>query len=240
MSTDRPRDRAAAGARGGRRAAPGAARARERRNRAGDPLFIVGLVGRAGSGKSTVARALVEDGARLIEADRIGHEITDHDPEVRAALIEEYGSNVYRPDGALDRARVGARVFADKGALERLNRLVHPHIVATMRRRLDALRGEGFRGTVLVDAALMLDWHFERECDAVIAVVAPDREQVLRLMSSRGWSESDARARLAAQRTNDDFTAAADAVIENSGPVAELPAAARAALARLRATRDLP
>src|SRR5690349_20011371 len=97
-----------------------------------DGLFIVGLVGRAGSGKSTVARALAADGTRLIEADAIGHAVTDGDPEVRAALAAEYGPGVYHADGTLDRARVAARVFTDAGARVRLNHLVHPRIVAAI------------------------------------------------------------------------------------------------------------
>ena len=88
---------------------------RPRRPDAGDGLFILGLVGRAGSGKSTVARALAASGAVLIEADAIGHEVTARDPEVRSALIAEYGPGVYGPDGALDRPQVAARVFSDAG-----------------------------------------------------------------------------------------------------------------------------
>ncbi|MGH7743030.1 MAG: dephospho-CoA kinase, partial [Candidatus Eiseniibacteriota bacterium] len=175
----------------------------ERRARADDGLWIVGLVGRAGSGKSTVAQSLAASGAELIEADRIGHQVTDTDPEVRAALIAEYGPDIYRADGALDRARVGQRVFADRAALERLNRLVHPRILRAMRARIAELQTRGFPGTVVVDAALMLDWEFERECDTVIAVVAPEALQISRLVAARGWSEAQARARLAAQRTNE-------------------------------------
>src|SRR5262245_61971495 len=99
---------------------------RARRGMAADGLTVIGLVGRAGSGKSTVARALAEDGAQVIEADRVGHEVTDRDPDVRAALQAEYGADVYRSDEGLDRARVAARVFHDRAARARLDALVHP------------------------------------------------------------------------------------------------------------------
>src|SRR5262245_40644199 len=160
-----------------------------RRAPARDGLLIVGLVGRAGSGKSTVARTLTAEGAMVIEADRLGHEVTDHDPDVRRALAAEYGDAVYRPDGSLARARVAARVFADPAARKRLDQLVHPRILSRIRERLASLRAEGFRGAVVIDAALMLEWGLERECDAVIAVTAPETEQVARLQRSRGWSE---------------------------------------------------
>ena len=206
-----------------------------RRPHADDGLMIVGLVGRAGSGKSSVARALAARGARVLDADRAGHEVTDHDPEVRASLLSEYGPAVYLEDGSLNRRLVSAMVFSSPAALESLNRLVHPRIVHRLRTQVAALVHEGFRGAVVVDAALMLDWAYERDCDAVIAVVAPEEAQVARLMASRQWSADEARRRLAAQKPNAFFAAAADEVIDNRGTEAELDAAANAALARLLA-----
>jgi dephospho-CoA kinase len=210
---------------------------RARRAPAGDGLFILGLVGRAGSGKSVVAGALAADGATVIEADRVGHEVTDQDLEVRAALVEEYGTDVYRPDGRLDRGRVAARVFTDPAARARLDRLVHPRLVARIAEQLDGLRARGTRGVVVLDAALLLEWGLERGCDAVIAVTAPLAEQVSRLARMRGWTETEARSRLLAQRTEEAFRAAADVTLDNSGSIEDLARAARAAVAALRAAR---
>src|SRR6185436_3266592 len=106
--------------------------------------FVVGIVGPAGSGKSTLARALAGPGTRVLDAARFGHEIPD----------------VYRADGTLDRARVAARVFSDPTALARLNALVHPHILDRLRAGIAGAAGVD---TVVVDAALLLDWGFERE-----------------------------------------------------------------------------
>jgi dephospho-CoA kinase len=209
---------------------------RSRRGPATGPL-VLALVGPTGSGKSTVARALGEAGARVLDADRIGHEITDGVPEVRRALAEEYGADVYRPDGTLDRRRVAAKVFSDPAALTRLNLLVHPRILERLRAAIAAAAQEQFTGAVVVDAALLLDWGFERECDAVIAVIAPVALQIARLMAARGWSEAEARQRLARARSNQAFADVADEVIVNDGSEAEAAAAARAALARLSAKR---
>ena len=206
---------------------------RGRRAPAGDGVCVVGLVGRAGGGKSTVARALAAEGARVFEADRIGHEITDRDPEVRAALMAEYGQAVYRADGGLDRPAVAARVFADAGALARLNALVHPRILARLRDAVRALVTGGFQGVVVLDAALLLDWHLERSCDVLLAVVAPEPARIGRLTASRGWSDDEARRRLAAQRPDAFFVDAADHVLRSDGTPEALAAEARAAVARL-------
>lgn len=208
-----------------------------RRARSSDELFIVGLVGRAGSGKSTVARALGDAGAIVLDADETGHDVTDHDPDVRRALLAEYGPAVFLEDGTLHRRLVATKVFANPAALERLNALVHPRILKRMRLKLAELAASGQRAVVLVDAALMLDWGFERECDAVLAVVAPEEQQVARLVAGRGWSESETRRRLATQKPNAYFEGVADETLDNRGTEAELAQAARAALERLQAAR---
>jgi dephospho-CoA kinase len=128
-------------------------------------------------------------------------------------------------------------VFSDRRALAELNALVHPRIVERIRARLAAFRAAGRPPVVVVDAALMLDWGLEGECDAVLAVVAPEPMQVERLRAARGWTEDEARARLAAQRGNAAFEAAADVVLHNEGTLEALERAAREALARLRAGR---
>jgi dephospho-CoA kinase len=212
-------------------------RHRPRRSHVGDGLFILGLVGRAGSGKSTVARAIVADGGAWIDADRIGHEVTDHDPEVRGVLRSEYGEDIYLGDGTLDRRRIAARVFSDPAARARLDALVHPRILARAWEELNGLRLSGHRGVVVLDSALLLHWGMERSCDAVLAVSAPESERIARLMSSRGWSEEQARAVLAVQRPAEWFSDAADLTVENGGSVDELERAARAAVVRLMAER---
>jgi dephospho-CoA kinase len=198
---------------------------------------VVGIVGPAGSGKSTLARALAGPRTRVLDADHFGHEITDGDPRVRAALSAEYGDSVYRADGTLDRARVGAHVFSDPAALARLNALVHPRIVERLRAGIATAAG---LDTVVVDAALLLDWGFERECDAIVAVVAPRAQQIARLYRARGWSEDEAVRRLSTARSNDAFEALADDVVVNDADEAAAVRALHDAVGRLRARWAAP
>jgi dephospho-CoA kinase len=235
MCTERPPDDAARRRRTPieQRDAASSTSSRGRRARPrGAAPFVLGIVGPAGSGKSTLARSLAGPRTRVLDADRFGHEITDGDAAVRAALAAEYGADVYRADGTLDRARVGARVFSDPAALARLNALVHPRIVQRLRDGVAAADGAD---TVVVDAALLLDWGFERECDAVLAVVAPRELQIARLRRARGWSEEEAERRLATARSNEAFTSLADTVVVNDGDEAAAVLAMRDAAGRLRA-----
>lgn len=196
--------------------------------------FVLGLVGPAGSGKSAIAHALAAAGAQVLDADGLGHEVTSFDPEVRAALVAEYGPEVYGQDGTLDRRRVAASVFTDPAALHRLNQLVHPRIIVRLRDGISAATRAGFTGLLVIDAALMLDWNLERECDAVLAVIAPPEQQLARLVAKRGWTEEQARQRLANARSNDEFALLADEVVQNAGSEAAAERAAEAAVARLR------
>jgi len=213
--------------------------ARQRRPATAGPPFVVGIVGPAGSGKSTLARALAGAEIRVLDADRMGHEIANGDPAVRAALVAEYGAGVYRADGTLDRAQVAAKVFSDPAALARLNALTHPRILERLRAEAARAARERFRGTLLVDAALLLDWGFERECDGVVAVVAPRALQLERLAKTRGWSADEAARRLGNARTNEQFTALADEVVVNDHDEAHGVRELAATVARLLAKRQL-
>src|SRR5439155_8997399 len=109
-----------------------------------------------------------------------------------------------------------------------------PRILERLRERLDAWRREGFRGVVVVDAALLLDWGFERECDVVLAVAAPADLRLERLRLQRGWSREEGERRTAAQRPAASLSEAADVTLENRGRPEELERAAREAVHRLR------
>jgi dephospho-CoA kinase len=179
------------------------------------------LTGGIGSGKSEVSRRLVSLGAVLIDADAVAREVVEPGTPGLAAVVEEFGEQVLRSDGALDRERLGSIVFADEERRRRLNAIVHPLVGKRMRELVeDAPAG----AIVVYDVPLLTENDLAGMYDLVVVVDAPVEEQVRRLMTLRGMTEEAARARIAAQATRERRRAVADRVIDNSGTIDALAA----------------
>jgi dephospho-CoA kinase len=189
---------------------------------------LIGLTGGIGSGKSTVAAMLAELGASVIDADKVGHDVYLPGSEGFRLVREAFGDGVVAADGTIDRKVLGARVFADRAMLARLNALVHPLIGAEIRRRIDAARAAAPARSIVVEAAIMLEagWRF---FDRVWIVLVSPEVAIARVMAARGLSRAEVEARLAAQMSNEERRRHADLVIENDGSLAALRAQVEAA-----------
>jgi dephospho-CoA kinase len=178
-------------------------------------VLLLGLTGGIGSGKSTVASMLAERGAAVVDADRIARVVVEPDGPAYRPLIERFGPEIVRPDGALDRPAIAARVFNDPDALADLNAITHPAITDRMRQEI-AEHAANDR-IVVVDAALLDELiPSAAELAGVIVVRVAADVAVDRLVHQRRLSEDDARARIAAQAGRDERRAAADIVVDNS------------------------
>ncbi len=190
-------------------------------------MVEVALTGGIGAGKSTVSAALAQRGAVLIDADEIGREVQRPGGAVFAAMVQRWGEAVVAADGALDRAAVAAIAFADQAELAALNAIVHPAIGAEMAARRRAVSGAE---VVVLDVPLLVrpDGRMVPEIAAGVAgVVVVDAEEEVaigRLVEQRGFSEGDARARIARQASREARLAVADFVIDNSGSWSQLEA----------------
>lgn len=189
-------------------------------------MIEIGLTGGIGSGKSTVADALVERGAVLIDADRIVRELQEPGQPVFEAMVERWGTKIVARDGTLDRAKVAEIAFNDKDELKALNDIVHPAVGKEMVARRTAV--EGTDAVVILDIPLLVRADGESIADqyanlAGIIVVDTDPEIALeRLVRHRGFDEKDAKARIANQASREARRAVADRVIDNSGTLEEL------------------
>jgi dephospho-CoA kinase len=200
---------------------------------------VIGLTGGIGSGKSTVAAMLGELGALVIDADKIGHEVYLPGTEGFRRVVDAFGTDVVAPDGAIDRRRLGARVFADPAALARLNALVHPLIGDEIRGRIQTALAANESATadaarpIVIEAAIMLEagWRF---FDCIWVVVVSREVAIARVTASRGLARHEVEQRIDAQLSNEERRRIADLVIENDGTMAELRAKVEAAWHGLR------
>ena len=179
-----------------------------------DKTLRVGLTGGVASGKSTVSAILRELGAIVIDADELARDVVAKGTPGLAAVVEEFGPELLTPDGDLDRAAMGALVFSDETARKRLEAIVHPLVFE----RIVALESEAPPGAVVVhDIPLLAESGRADTFDAVIVVDTPTEIQVERMIRDRGWSEADARSRIAAQAPAEERRAMATYLIENTG-----------------------
>ncbi|WP_328709692.1 dephospho-CoA kinase [Microbispora hainanensis] len=184
-------------------------------------MLKVGLTGGIGSGKSEVARLLAARGAVVVDADKIAREVVEPGTPGLAEIVEVFGEDVLRPDGSLDRERLGAIVFADAEKLKILNGIVHPKVGE----RSERLQREAPDDAVVVyDVPLLAENNLAPLYDVVIVVDTPDDVRLERLQRFRGMREEDARARIAAQASREDRLKIADIVIRNEGSLDDLEA----------------
>jgi dephospho-CoA kinase len=182
-------------------------------------MLEIGLTGGIGAGKSTVAQLLVARGAVLIDADVIVRELQAPGAPVFMQMVARFGAGIVRGDGTLDRAAVAEIVFSDKAQLAVLNAIVHPAVTNEMTRQRQAWATTD--ATVLLDIPLLINTNYD-DLDAVVVVDVDPEVAIERLVAHRGFSERDARARVANQAPRADRVAIGDCVIDNSGTFDDL------------------
>jgi len=186
-------------------------------------MVVLGLTGGIGSGKSTVARMLLERGAVVVDADAVAREVVVPGSPAHEEVIRRFGRSVVADDGTLDRAGLAALVFADDQARADLNHIVHPAVRDEVLRRLAAAEVADPHAVVVLDIPLLAEVGPDRyPLEGVIVVDMPIDVAVARLRADRGFSEADARARVAAQATRAERRAIGDVVIDNSGDLDHL------------------
>jgi dephospho-CoA kinase len=182
-------------------------------------MLTIGLTGGIASGKSTVSRRLMELGATVIDADAIARALQEPGQPGLEGIVEEFGPSVLTSEGRLDRAALGTVVFGDPEARQRLNAVVHP-LVRAEAERLAAAAGED--AVLVEDIPLLVETGQHERFDLVLTVQAPVEERVRRMVEDRGMTEADARARIAAQATDEERAAVSDTVLLNDGSVQQL------------------
>ena len=202
-------------------------------------VYLIALTGGIASGKSTVAKRLAERGAVHIDADQLARRVVEPGTPTLQAVVDEFGPEVLREDGSLNRAALGARVFSDPEALQRLNGIMHPAIWALTRSLVRDATEADPDAIVVYDLPLLVEVDGDRglgqDFDLVVVAHADEGARIRRMVQLRGMSESDAVARLRSQATDAERLAIADVVIDTGGSLEHTMQQADALYERVRA-----
>lgn len=180
-------------------------------------MLKVGLTGGLATGKSHVAARLAELGCRVLSADELGHQVLLPGGEAYNDVVREFGPTMAGPDGRIDRRKLAAEVFDRPERLEKLNSLVHPHVIRREEAWLAGVAMAEPRAIAVVEAAILIETGSYQRFDRLILTVCPEEVQVRRHMERSGETEAEARARLARQMPLEAKRPFADYVIDTAG-----------------------
>lgn len=184
-------------------------------------MFVIGLTGGIGTGKSSVCRVLDTLGAAVVDADRVAHEAYEPGAAAWRSIVDAFGEGVLDSGGRIDRKRLGEIVFSDKQALRELNSIVHPAVRRRLEERIWTLGREG-ADVVVIEVPLLVETiregrEWTRMLDEVWVVVARDDQIIQRVWARSRMGEAAARSRMDSQVSDCERIEYADAVIDNSG-----------------------
>ncbi len=179
-------------------------------------MLRVGLTGGIACGKSTVSRMFRDLDIPILDADPLAHELLEPGQPVYDQVVTEFGPEVLAADKSVDRAKLGAIVFAEPARMARLNQLIHPHVVEILDRWFSTLDQAGGPPVAIVEAALLIEAGYRPKLNRLIVVRCTPGQQLARLRQ-RGLNEIQAQQRLSAQMPIDQKVAAADDIIDGGG-----------------------
>ena len=184
-------------------------------------MFVIGLTGGIGTGKTHVSRLLEDLGATIVNADLLGHEVYAPQSEGWHAVVDAFGERIVADSGEIDRRTLGGIVFSDESELLKLNAIMHPRIYALAEQRLNALSQEG-ETTAVLEAALLIEAKWTPLVNEVWVTVSPEADVIARLQQRNNLDETAARSRINSQMPQAVRVAHANVVIENNGTLEDL------------------
>ncbi|MCX7982592.1 MAG: dephospho-CoA kinase [Syntrophales bacterium] len=184
-------------------------------------MLKVGLTGGIASGKTTIARLLVEKGAYHIDFDELAHDVEKKGTPVWEQIVRNFGPGILLEDGTIDRRKLAQIVFKNKEKLNQLNQIVHPAVLEKWYKCLKDIADQNAQAIVLNDVPLLFEVGLQGLFDHIILIYSPPDIQIKRLMERNGYTEEEAKQRLAAQMSMEEKVPLADTVFDNSLPLEE-------------------
>lgn len=184
-------------------------------------MKIIGLTGGIASGKSTVLQVLKNQGAFIINADKIAHEVIEPGKPAWKEIVAFFGEQILSQDQQINRSRLADIVFDKLEYLDILNSITHPRIIQVFKDTLDDIRSKEPYAIVVIEVPLLFEAHLEDICDEIWVVWVDRETQIERLMKRDGLSYHDAIKRIDVQMPLDEKARLADIVIDNTGSITE-------------------
>jgi dephospho-CoA kinase len=184
-------------------------------------MRIIGLTGGIASGKSTVAKMLVEKGAHLLDADRLAREAVEPEQPAWKQIVAWLGEDILLPDRSINRVKLANLVFNDRRMLDKLNKIVHPSVGRRLVELSQELRDKEPDAVIIYDIPLLIEAGMQKMVDLVLLVYATPEVQLSRLQQRDGLSRADAEKRIKAQKPLEEKKRHAGAIIDNSKTLAE-------------------
>jgi len=199
-----------------------------------EPNRVVGLTGGIASGKSTVSKIMAENGAVVIDADAIAHEVVQKSKPAWREIRDHFGLDVLRADEEIDRSRLGDIVFKNPQARSTLEAIVHPRVHDETQRRIRQAGLHTPNAVVVLDVPLLFEVGMDKSLSVIIVVYVPESVQLSRLMKRDGISRESAMDRIQSQMSLEEKKNRATHIIDNSGPISNTRDQVLAMMAELR------
>lgn len=181
-------------------------------------MKVIGITGGVGAGKSEILHYLEEKyHARIVEADRAAHFLMEAGNVCYEEIVKTFGSDILNSDKTIDRDRLGKIVFKDQRQLSLLNEIVHPRVKELIVSEIQKERRKQKSTLFIIEAALLLEDHYDMICDEIWYIYADEKVRTERLKKTRGYSEEKIAGIMANQKSPEEFRKACQAVIDNSG-----------------------
>lgn len=181
-------------------------------------MFIIGITGSLGSGKSTVAQMFRQKGIRVLDADKIAHKFLLPGTSSFKRIVKDFGAAVLK-DGRIDRSRLADIVFSDAQQLKRLCNIIHPQVAKEIKAQIRIFRAKKTKSFLMIDVPLLFEAGLDKVCDHIIVVYASPKVQIARIQKRSHWTKYEILKRMKAQMPIEKKIARADFVIDNQGNI---------------------
>ncbi len=185
-------------------------------------MLLIGVTGGIACGKTEVSQVFRKRGATVLSGDKIGKEVVEKNKRAFKELVENFGKEILNKNQSLNSRKLGESAFASQESKEKLNKIVHPFLLKELRKIIERFRKKRYKGVVVIDAALIVEWGLQDELDYLIFVESKRKERIKRLQEKKGYSRKEAQDRIKSQLPEITKRRLADFVIRNDRDLVKL------------------